>query len=832
MSPIFTTCVIGLITAVGVFFLRENWRLHDAAEFENRFWTTIAFFFSFLCVFGSDSPFKFSTEHVGIGWAIVAIFTYLAHIYDRILRNRVIETIPNIIGRVNSAEFENETRESVKRKSMKLQSLLSKIDHKFFSSSLMNVFCLPIVLNTEAEIIQIFDNLTTTELNLILPNIPLSRFFYKIKDHSWNRQDNRTALIHMLTTTKIIYLNISSKVMLLDALLKTRLSAMKDGELYACNIIEKTTEDALSELKSAMDNKNDSYSMHRLIYRAIRSDDVRVKILGHIKRQAEVQEAYMKMGGLKRGARRKQFAWRKILSDIDDTLECSGGKYPKGRDRSYPEHAIYPGVLAFYRELDLGSQGSESEEWESGRVGNLVFVSARPHVYEDVLESAVFKKVEKLQKTRGKYGLYTSPSLLAGDLSAGGNFIITDNFEPLAQKKYDTMCEYLKIYPEFKCIFIGDNGQGDVRAAEMVMANENFRDNMKRVYVHKVQAIEDTYVTNDLYKSYGDHSICYFDNYVDAAMDAYHQGLIKILGLRRIIVESLFDFNQIIWKENDKYEKSSSKGTRTAQKRTSITVNQPAIQDSLETKSVSEDDSPQTPSTGNRSRSTSEISDQLDSKTRGRSMSISSQQSDQVLQLIPETQKTYKSSYLKPESKRDSRLRELDNSICKANKILAMKKVSTINFIDENVSYSCEHKPGAYVKCLGLIGIVVKFREYEGIYEVDLLDNAIQGNVTAKAYVLANILDPFTMPKDKTISGKIQPKTPIASSTISVAISEVTVTNTGSVETTEAAATSTTLSNNDSRTDVTLSNDEISLDNVVIALTASDALDTHTPSNE
>ena len=394
------------------------------------------------------------------------------------------------------------------------------------------------------------------------------------------------------------------------------------------------------------------------------------------------------------------------------------------------------------------------------------------------------------------------------------------------------MCEYLKIYPEFKCIFIGDNGQGDVRAAEMVMANENFRDNMKRIYVHKVQPIEDTYVVNDLYKSYGDHSVCYFDNYVDAAVDAYHQGLIKILGLRRIIVESLFDFNQIVWKENDKYEKSSSKGVKTSHKRTSITLNQSAIQDAIEAKSVSEDDSPQTPSTGNRSRSTSEMSDQLDAKTRGRSMSVSSQQSDQVLQLIPETQKTYKSSYLKPESKRDSRLRELDNSICKANKILAMKKVSTVNFIDENVSYSCEHKPGAYVKCLGLIGIVVKFREYEGIYEVNLLDNITQGNVTAKAYVLANILEPFTILKDKTISGKSQPKTPTATSTISVAISEVTVTNSGSVETVEAAASATTLSSDDARTDVTVSNDTISLDNIVIALPASTALDTDAPSSE
>lgn len=35
--------------------------------------------------------------------------------------------------------------------------------------------------------------------------------------------------------------------------------------------------------------------------------------------------------------------------------------------------------------------------------------------------------------------------------------------EPLALKKYINLCEYLALYPEFQCIFIGDNGQGDVR---------------------------------------------------------------------------------------------------------------------------------------------------------------------------------------------------------------------------------------------------------------------------------------------------------------------------------------------------------------------------------
>ena len=85
------------------------------------------------------------------------------------------------------------------------------------------------------------------------------------------------------------------------------------------------------------------------------------------------------------------------------------GSWPAGIDTSYPKKAIYPGVLAFYKELDLGTAGSDF--WENSRLGNLVFLSARPHVYKDYSEYITYQKSQWLQETRG---LHTSPSLLAG----------------------------------------------------------------------------------------------------------------------------------------------------------------------------------------------------------------------------------------------------------------------------------------------------------------------------------------------------------------------------------------------------------------------------------
>ena len=38
----------------------------------------------------------------------------------------------------------------------------------------------------------------------------------------------------------------------------------------------------------------------------------------------------------------------KVLSDVDDTLYSSGGKFPAGADEEYPKHQLYPGCLKFF----------------------------------------------------------------------------------------------------------------------------------------------------------------------------------------------------------------------------------------------------------------------------------------------------------------------------------------------------------------------------------------------------------------------------------------------------------------------------------------------------
>ena len=65
-------------------------------------------------------------------------------------------------------------------------------------------------------------------------------------------------------------------------------------------------------------------------------------------------------------------------------------------------------------------------------------------------------------------------------------FVVQGDSEPLAVKKFENFCEYLALYPEFSFIFIGDNGQGDVRTAEMVLSDPRYSGNLQRTYIHEV----------------------------------------------------------------------------------------------------------------------------------------------------------------------------------------------------------------------------------------------------------------------------------------------------------------------------------------------------------
>ena len=611
-----------------------------------------------------------------MAWSVVFVSGYVAHIYDRHLRRLVLSRVPRI-PRSKSSAYDLSSRAGAKAKAAELRRLQEVLDNKYISSALQNIFNLGKVLRTEKQIIELFEEAKKDELNIILQNAELGHIFYKIKDHKFVRRFNRTKLLQLLSVDRLNDLNVTARAMLLDGFQKMKLSAHSESDSYVRNIICSTKGDKLSELKTLSDSKGDINSFHKLIYRDVENHVEKQTILDHIEKQARVQQAHSMIGS-RTGKQRGQMAWRKIISDVDDTLTCSGGSWPAGLDTSYPRKVLYPGVLAFYRELDLGTGGKE--EWDPlTQVGNLVFLSARPHVYKEVSEAHSYAKFRDLQEKRG---LYTNPTLLAGSLATGGNFMFGKTSEPLAEKKFENFKEYQALYPEFSYILLGDNGQGDVRTSEMIMTEESLRNHLLRTYIHQVQPLQKTHTVNRETRQKTNRNICYFKTYIEAAVDAHKHKLIRLSGLRKIMCEAIKDFRSIgdeSWKAADELP---------------LTV-------------------------------TTQVKAEKGTSSEG--------ENDKKSKQLTLSAKRAKASIIpvyNPELKVDARMRELNLALYQGNIVLAEGNIEPVPLM----RFKRRFMNGGVVKTAFGVGVVARFRDTDGVYEILMQWDASGEKTPIKAY--------------------------------------------------------------------------------------------------
>jgi len=559
-APIFCSCFLSLLYTLYLFVAYEEHGVHHAQESENRFWTIFAVLLATVLFFAQDSPIPLGNWSPSLGFASVVLLGYAMHTWDRMVHRRDLSR--QVTLRRNSTATSSLTRLKdlgipVEEQLKRINECLAKIDKLLIPSTINNYINLRFVMSKEREIISIFEECDARALNYLVSHVKLGLLFYKIKDHNNFNSQHRSELIQLLVVVRLPILTVMSRVIVLHALQLIKLRANPRAEYWVRNVILNTHQDDLSELKTLTDAKGDYFCMNKLIHDDIKSAVTRQDILTHIRKEATVQQHHILMG-TKNKKKRKIQSWRKVLSDVDDTLSSSGGSYPAGIDKRYPKKVVYPGVLAFYRELDLGTQGPS--EWPENRVGNLVFLSARPHVYKDVSEKINHAKFARLRvKADGRQGLHTTPSLLAGDLASGTEYMMRNDMEPLALKKFDNFKRYAAIYPEYKHCFVCDNGQGDVRAGEMML--DAFPYEFEALYVHIVKDVTKTHgYCPERWKEKGLNP-CFFRTYPEAALDAVKRQppLMRIVGLRRVCEETVQDFYSI---EKKKWQSHKQKATR------------------------------------------------------------------------------------------------------------------------------------------------------------------------------------------------------------------------------------------------------------------------------
>lgn len=566
MAPICCSCLLSLVYTLYLFVAYEEHGVHHAQEYENRFWTIFAMLFSTALFFAQDSPVAIGRYSSSLGFVGVLFSSYAMHVYDRYVHRIALSQQTKLRRSISLANSIGDHRVTAEQYLLKINECLRDIDQPLIPSTINNFLNRRFVLKKEKEIIDIFLDCDATTLNYLVCHLKLALLVYKIKDHGFGGQ-HRTELIQILAVERLAALTVYSRVIVLHALQILKLRANPRAEYWVRNILLNSTGDDLSDIKTLTDAKGDYYCMSKLIYDDIKSETVRHDILIHMRKEGAMQVT-RRHPGTRRGPRRRYLmAWRKILSDVDDTLLSSGGHYPAGIDKRYPKKVVYPGVLAFYRELDLGISGPD--DWPENRVGNLVFLSARPHVYKDMSEKSNFAKFEKLRAVGedGRRGMHTTPSLLAGDLASGSQYITTNDFEPLAQKKFENFKRYVSIYPEYQHIFVCDNGQGDVKAGEMM--HDNFPYEYQATYVHLVQARERTYGYNPERWKETEFRPCFFRTYPEAALHAATQDppLIRMNGLNRVCSDAVKDFNAV---PNKKWQSPKQKAERRAELNQSI----------------------------------------------------------------------------------------------------------------------------------------------------------------------------------------------------------------------------------------------------------------------
>eukprot|EP00439_Symbiodinium_sp_Y106_P039359 s7302_g4.t2 len=212
-----------------------------------------------------------------------------------------------------------------------------------------------------------------------------------------------------------------------------------------------------------------------------------------------------------------------ILSDVDDTIKCSGGPRGGGIDECGYRKEIYPGAVQFMLEIACGrAAGTFSKDRPPPSVRLL---SARPEKLGFLRMKPTSKVAREFQRVAeanelpswgidfqgSKYGRLRDvfPALL-GD------------FRPFGRTKLRNWEEVLGTdVGQQKAVFLGDNGQGDVQAAhDMAMFGPPF----VAAFIHQV-------ADN---KAVDHPRIRYFHGYLEASKIALQMRLISPSGHRRV----------------------------------------------------------------------------------------------------------------------------------------------------------------------------------------------------------------------------------------------------------------------------------------------------------
>lgn len=347
----------------------------------------------------------------------------------------------------------------------------------------------------EAHVLELLREASAPTLDKVLREVDAAQLFRSLDDRLLGPANH--AALRDLLVERIGELSIAAQANVAYGL-QAGITGRADEEAISA-IFHARKGIELTQLKNQMNSRTDAHDLEGLVFGDIDDEGIRVEILDHIAEQA---------AGVHTGE-------SKVLCDIDDTVICAL------HDDRYPKGTIYPGILALLEALD---RGPDDEPFSTG---DLTFVTARPGDALGIIENHTRSSLRRA-------GIATH-SVLTGTLSA----LVTHDL--MAGQKIANIDHYRQLFPEYRKLFIGDSGQGDVRVGELLL--ERFGDVVDIVVIHDVVGTPE-----DERATHAAAGIHFVDTYIGAARLMHERGLIAEAGLERVISESYAALDAIAWR--------------------------------------------------------------------------------------------------------------------------------------------------------------------------------------------------------------------------------------------------------------------------------------------
>jgi len=233
--------------------------------------------------------------------------------------------------------------------------------------------------------------------------------------------------------------------------------------------------------------------------------------------------------------REKQSQIPHILTDIDDTIfpSANGIIQTSGSDRSWKNGEPYPGIKKLY-ELFYKNIRIPEARYSTVLTGTPAFLKGR-RIEDNKIKMAIGTKFGFLQGFESKREAFLS--LLKG-IYEQPFYKLAASYNDLARIKVERYKQYKQLFPEYKLIFIGDNGQGDFLAGKQLIKE----DPTCLVFIHNLFRDEKFLFDAETVKYHTCDRLYFFKNYLELGHKFYKLGYISpndFETLRIIIAEEL-----------------------------------------------------------------------------------------------------------------------------------------------------------------------------------------------------------------------------------------------------------------------------------------------------